>query len=59
VKRDVQGLYKKACEGEIPHFIGISSPYEELENAGIVVDPDESVSLKDAVENIISTLQKL
>jgi len=58
-ERDVKGLYKKARAGDIPHFTGISSPYEEPENAEIVVDTDGSVSLKDTVENIISTLQKL
>jgi adenylyl-sulfate kinase len=26
--RDVKGLYKKALAGEIPHFTGISDPYE-------------------------------
>ena len=28
VERDVKGLYKKALAGEIPHFTGISDPYE-------------------------------
>ncbi|MDR7119305.1 adenylyl-sulfate kinase [Rheinheimera soli] len=27
-KRDPKGLYKKARAGDIPHFTGISSPYE-------------------------------
>ncbi len=58
-ERDMKGLYKKARAGEIPHFTGISSPYEEPENAEIVVDTDGSVSLKDTVEKIIYTLQKL
>ncbi len=26
--RDVKGLYERACTGEIPHFTGISDPYE-------------------------------
>src|SRR5205807_8144257 len=26
--RDVKGLYKKALAGEIPHFTGITDPYE-------------------------------
>ena len=37
-ERDVKGLYKKARAGEIPEFTGISSPYEEPENAELVVD---------------------
>lgn len=28
IDRDVKGLYKKAQAGEIPHFTGISDPYE-------------------------------
>ena len=27
-ERDVKGLYKKAFAGEIPHFTGVSDPYE-------------------------------
>jgi bifunctional enzyme CysN/CysC len=37
-RRDVKGLYAKARRGEIKHFTGISSPYEEPENAEIRVD---------------------
>ncbi|MCC7037621.1 MAG: adenylyl-sulfate kinase [Alphaproteobacteria bacterium] len=37
-KRDPKGLYKKARKGEIKDFTGISSPYEEPENADLIVD---------------------
>lgn len=57
-ERDVKGLYQKARAGEIPHFTGISSPYEEPENAEIVVDTDGSVSVEDTVIKIISALKK-
>jgi len=57
-ERDVKGLYKKARIGEIPHFTGISSPYEEPENAEIVVDTDGSVSLSDTVDKVITMLHK-
>lgn len=56
-ERDVKGLYKKARAGEIPHFTGISSPYEEPENADIVVDTDGTVSLADTVEKVLSALR--
>src|ERR1700726_4353561 len=36
--RDVKGLYKKARKGEIKHFTGIDSPYEEPENPDIRLD---------------------
>ncbi len=37
-ERDPKGLYKKARAGEIRNFTGIDSPYEEPENADIVID---------------------
>ena len=58
-ERDVKGLYKKARAGEIPHFTGISSPYEEPENAEITVDTDGSVSIEGTVDKIITKLKKL
>src|SRR5215831_18386198 len=47
-ERDVKGLYKKALAGEIPHFTGISDPYEAPLNPEITVNsatetPEESV----------------
>lgn len=46
-ERDVKGLYKKALAGEIPHFTGVSDPYEEPLAPEITTDsaretPDES-----------------
>ena len=37
-RRDRKGLYAKARRGEIPEFTGISSPYEEPEDALLVID---------------------
>lgn len=37
-QRDVKGLYKKARQGEIKLFTGISSPYEEPENPDLNID---------------------
>lgn len=37
-KRDVKGLYKRARNGELENFTGISSPYEAPTNPDIVVD---------------------
>ena len=36
-ERDPKGLYKKARAGEIPNFTGVSDPYEEPENAEMVI----------------------
>ncbi len=54
-ERDVKGLYKRARAGEIPHFTGISSPYEIPENPEIVVDTDTS-SIDQCVDQIINYL---
>jgi adenylylsulfate kinase len=40
VARDVKGLYKKALAGEIPHFTGVSDPYEPPSHPDIVVKTD-------------------
>lgn len=56
-KRDVKGLYKKARNGEIPNFTGISSPYESPENPDIVVDT-ANCSISEAVEIIMTELEK-
>ena len=37
-RRDRKGLYAKARAGEIPDFTGISSPYEEPEDASVRID---------------------
>jgi len=53
--RDVKGLYKKACAGEIAEFTGISSPYEVPENPELTVDT-EAASLDDCVEQVIGEM---
>ena len=37
-ERDAKGMYAKARRGEIKGFTGIDDPYEEPENAEIVLD---------------------
>ena len=37
-RRDIKGLYAKARQGLIKQFTGIDDPYEEPENAEIVID---------------------
>jgi adenylylsulfate kinase len=39
-RRDPKGLYRKARAGEIPQFTGISAPYEEPDDADLVLDTD-------------------
>lgn len=37
-ERDPKGLYKRARSGQIPHFTGISSPYEAPEKPDVLLD---------------------
>jgi adenylylsulfate kinase len=49
--RDVKGLYKKARQGQISHFTGISAPYEIPENPDLRIDT-QVTALDEAVEQI-------
>ncbi|UZK69483.1 sulfate adenylyltransferase subunit CysN [Sphingomonas sp. S1-29] len=51
-QRDVKGLYKKARTGEIPHFTGISSPYEAPETPDIHIDTTR-LTPEEAAEAIV------
>jgi adenylylsulfate kinase len=55
--RDVKGLYKKARAGEVKHFTGISSPYEEPQKAELVIDTG-SLSLQESVAKVIALLSE-
>ena len=54
-RRDPKGLYKKARAGEIPEFTGISAPYEEPENAEIVVETDK-FSVEECAKQVVDYL---
>ncbi|MDV2683266.1 adenylyl-sulfate kinase [Alkalihalophilus lindianensis] len=54
-ERDPKGLYKKARTGEIPEFTGISSPYEEPDQAELTIDTGR-LSVEESVEEIITYL---
>ncbi|KAL1985164.1 hypothetical protein VTN96DRAFT_8186 [Rasamsonia emersonii] len=55
--RDPKGLYKKAREGIIKEFTGISAPYEPPLNPEIHIKNHE-VSVKEAVAQIIAYLDE-
>lgn len=55
--RDVKGLYKKARNGQIPNFTGISSPYEPPLHAEIEVDTSK-YTLEEAVGYVLKELQE-
>jgi adenylyl-sulfate kinase len=58
VERDVKGLYKKALAGEIAHFTGVSDPYEEPENAEVIVETNAETPEQSA-ERILRKLEEL
>ena len=53
--RDVKGLYKKARQGEIKDFTGISSPYEAPEKPEVTLDTGAE-PLEECVEKILAYL---
>nr|WP_218082013.1 adenylyl-sulfate kinase [Anthocerotibacter panamensis] len=55
INRDVKGLYKKAISGQIPHFTGISDPYEEPLDPDVVVYTHQE-TLLESVHKILHYL---
>ena len=55
-QRDPKGLYKKAREGKIPEFTGISAPYEEPLKPEIHIHSDKT-SVEDSVKIIVKYLE--
>ena len=53
--RDVKGLYKKARNGEIPDFTGISSEYETPDNPELILDTANK-SVEACVDEILEYL---
>ena len=47
-RRDPKGLYVKARAGQIAEFTGVSSTYEEPENADLVLDT-EAMSIEETL----------
>lgn len=54
-RRDRKGLYAKARRGEIPEFTGISSPYEEPDDAAVRVDTTGR-TIEAALHDVIEAL---
>ena len=55
-RRDRKGLYAKARRGEIPEFTGISSPYEEPQDADVRVDTTGR-TIEDALDDVLVALR--
>lgn len=57
-RRDPKGLYKKARNGEIPHFTGISAPYDIPKSPSLIIDT-EQYNISEAVQQIVEHLQHI
>jgi len=57
-QRDVKGLYRKARNGEIHNFTGISAPYETPDSAQVVIDTSRE-ELSFSIDNLIETIKPL
>ncbi len=53
--RDPKGLYKKARQGDIPNFTGISSPYEAPENPEVHLQTNE-MTIEASAQQVIDYL---
>ena len=57
-ERDIKGLYRKAQAGEIKNFTGVSDPYEEPENAEVVVESDKETAAA-GLAKVLAKLEEL
>jgi sulfate adenylyltransferase len=57
VARDVKGLYRKALAGEIPHFTGVSDPYEAPEAPDVAVRSDQD-SVEEGAARVLAALRE-
>lgn len=55
-QRDVKGLYAKAARGEIPHFTGKDSSFEEPQNPDLVLDT-EALDVSEAVDTLLEAVR--
>jgi bifunctional enzyme CysN/CysC len=55
-KRDPKGLYAKARAGQLPHFTGVTSPYEAPEAAEIEIDSSK-MTVAESVDRVIRYLE--
>lgn len=56
-KRDVKGLYRKARNGEIANFTGITSPYEVPQHPDLTLDT-EILTVEACVDKILEKMER-
>lgn len=55
-RRDPKGLYKRARRGEIPHFTGVSAPYEAPLKPNLILDTG-SQSIQASLEQLVDYVE--
>jgi adenylyl-sulfate kinase len=55
-ERDVKGLYRRALAGELPHFTGVSDPYEPPPRPDVTVRSDAE-SVEESAARILDHLR--
>jgi adenylyl-sulfate kinase len=55
IRRDTKGLYRKALNGEIINFTGVSDPYEEPLAAEVILETDRETPER-CVERLLTRL---
>ena len=58
IERDIKGMYKKAMEGKIKEFTGVSDPYEEPLNPEVLLETDKE-TLEESTAKVLVKLKKL
>ncbi len=56
IERDTKGLYKRALAGELPHFTGVSDPYEPPKNPDLRV-PTHEETQEVSVQRVLELLR--
>jgi adenylylsulfate kinase len=57
-QRDVKGMYAKARAGEIKDFTGVDHPFEEPDNADIIVETDK-LTIEESTRLILEELERM
>jgi adenylyl-sulfate kinase len=58
MRRDVKGMYKKAIEGKIKEFTGVSDPYEEPVDPEILLETDKE-TLEESAAKVLAKMREL
>ncbi len=58
-ERDVKGLYKQALAGQIPHFTGVSDPYEPPLHPEVTCYSDGRETAQQSAARVIAKLEEL